>query len=95
MTKGNTITTFRIILKNWLGSLAKKLNFEIQQHFIESDKDGTPFPGEVRSLVYKKSKGVRETVAFGAQNNIIDIRYQFSYPSLPPKKVPNEREDEN
>ena len=84
------------VLRNYpvVGHLRYMLEFirpEIQQYFIESDKDGTPFPREIRSLVYQKSKGVRETIAFGTKNNITDVGYQFSYPSLSPKEVSNEK----
>jgi len=64
---------------------------EIQQYFVESDKDGTPYPREIRSLVYQKSKGVRETIAFGTKNDITSVGYQFSYPSLAPKEVTHDK----
>lgn len=34
---------------------------EINQYFIESNTDGTPFSREERSLVYQRSKKVTET----------------------------------
>tara|TARA_B110000503_G_scaffold143697_1_gene247195 strand:+ start:323 stop:1897 length:1575 start_codon:yes stop_codon:yes gene_type:complete len=60
---------------------------EIQQYFIESDRDGTPFSREVRSLVYQRSKGVMDTIAFGTKNDLTSVGYQFSYHSLAPKEV--------
>lgn len=80
------------ILRNYpvVGHLRYILEFirpEIQQYFIESDKDGTPYSREIRSLVYQKAKGARETIAFGTKNNITEVGYQFSYPSLSPKEV--------
>lgn len=60
---------------------------EIQQYFIESDNDGTPYSRETRSLIYRKAKGVRDTIAFGTKQDITSVGYQFSYHSLSPKKV--------
>ncbi|PCJ22475.1 MAG: FMN-binding glutamate synthase family protein [Rickettsiales bacterium] len=83
------------ILRNYpvVGHLRYMLEFirpEIQQYFVESDRDGTPYPREVRSLIYQKSKGVRETIAFGTKNDITSVGYQFSYHSLSPKEVASE-----
>ena len=52
------------VLRNYpvVGHLRYMLEFirpEIQQYFIESDKDGMPFNRETRSLVYQKAKGAR------------------------------------
>jgi glutamate synthase domain-containing protein 2 len=84
------------LLRNYpvVGHLRYLLEFirpEIQQYFVESDKDGSPYPREIRSLVYQKAKGVRETIAFGTKNDITSVGYQFSYPSLAPKEVPHEK----
>lgn len=84
------------ILRNYpvIGHLRYLLEFirpEIQQYFIEPDKDGTPYSREIRSLIYQKAKGERETIAFGTKNNITEVGYQFSYPSLAPKNVALEK----
>ena len=84
------------LLRNYpvVGHMRYMLEFirpEIQQYFVESDKDGTPYPREIRSLIYQKSKGVRETIAFGTKNDITSVGYQFSYPSLAPKEVAHEK----
>ena len=88
----DVLSTKHTILRNYpvVGHLRYLLEFirpEIQQYFVESDRDGTPFSREMRSLVYQKSKGVRETIAFGTKNDITSVGYQFSYHSLAPKKV--------
>lgn len=64
---------------------------EIRQYFVESDKDGTPFSREIRSLVYRKAKGARETIAFGTKNDVTSIGYEFSYHSLSPKHVAEDK----
>lgn len=60
---------------------------EIQQYFIESDQSGAPYSREVRSLIYQRAKGIRDTIAFGTKNDITAIDYQFSYHSIAPKEV--------
>ena len=82
------------VLRNYpvVGHLRYMLEFirpEIQQYFIESDKDGMPFNRETRSLVYQKAKGARETIGFGTKNDITSIGYEFSYHSLAPKHIKN------
>jgi glutamate synthase domain-containing protein 2 len=60
---------------------------EIHQYFVESDNDGMPYSREVRSLIYQRAKGARETIAFGTTHDITSVGYQFSYHSLSPKHV--------
>ena len=67
--------------------LLEAIRPEIQQYFIESDANGAPFSREIRSLVYQRSKGARETIAFGTKHDITSVGYQFSYHSLAPKHV--------
>ena len=60
------------ILRNYpvighLRYMLESIRPEIQQYFVESDKDGMPFSREIRSLVYQKAKGARETVPFGTK----------------------------
>jgi glutamate synthase domain-containing protein 2 len=64
---------------------------EIQQYFIEDDQHGAPYPREIRSLVYQQSKGVRDTIAFGTKNDITSAGYHFSYHSLSPKEVKDDK----
>ncbi|NRB11002.1 MAG: FMN-binding glutamate synthase family protein [Rickettsiaceae bacterium] len=64
---------------------------EIQQYFIENDKDGSPYSREIRSLIYQRAKKERDTIAFGTQRDISAIGYQFSYHSLNPKIVAAEK----
>ena len=83
------------VLRNYpvIGHLRYLLEFirpEIQQYFIETDSSGTPYSREIRSLVYQKAKGVRETIAFGTKNDLTSVGYVFSYHSLAPKIVPQQ-----
>ncbi len=49
--------------------LLETIRPEIQQYFIESDTNGTPFSREQRSVVYQRSKGVTDTIPFGTKQN--------------------------
>ncbi|GIU48520.1 FMN-binding glutamate synthase family protein [Shewanella sairae] len=60
---------------------------EIQQYFIANDTEETPFNREQRSLVYQRSKNVRDTIAFGTQRNLLEDNYLSLWQSLHPKEV--------
>ncbi len=55
---------------------------EIQQYFIESNVDAFPIEREFRSLVYRRAKGVLDTVPFGTQRNVYRIGYEWASHSL-------------
>ena len=62
------------ILKNFpvLGYfryLFEAIRPEMRQYFWESDLDGKPFNRRQRSLVYQRAKNVKQTVAFGMQED--------------------------
>ncbi|WP_339879987.1 FMN-binding glutamate synthase family protein [uncultured Algoriphagus sp.] len=50
--------------------LLEKISPEIQQYFIETNTDGTPFSRNLRSLVYRRAKNVNDTHPFGTQRDI-------------------------
>jgi hypothetical protein len=55
---------------------------EIQQYFIANDIEERPFNREQRSLVYQRSKGVRDTIAFGTQRDLLEQNYLSLWHSL-------------
>src|SRR5436190_20651840 len=55
---------------------------EIQQYFVESNTDGMPFSRELRSLVYQRAKGERDTVPFGTQQDVDAIGYEWMTHSM-------------
>ncbi|MFQ5719071.1 MAG: FMN-binding glutamate synthase family protein [Acidobacteriota bacterium] len=63
---------------------------EIQQYFVESNIDGTPFSREFRSVIYQRSKGARDTMPFGTQRDVNRIGYEWMTHSLAPKPAPDE-----
>lgn len=50
--------------------LLEKISPEIQQYFIETNTDGSPFSRNLRSLVYRRAKNVNDTHPFGTQRDI-------------------------
>mgnify|MGYP000370757552 FL=1 len=60
---------------------------EIQQYFVANDTEERPFNREQRSLVYQRSKNVRDTIAFGTQQDLMGNNYLSLWHSLSPKKI--------
>ncbi|MBD79765.1 MAG: FMN-binding glutamate synthase family protein [Crocinitomicaceae bacterium] len=59
---------------------------EIQQYFIERRTDGTPLSRNQRSLIYQRSKGVKDTHPFGTEFNLMEPGFEFLAHSMFPKK---------
>lgn len=80
------------ILRNFpiLGHLryiSEKIRPEIQQYFVASDTSEKPFDRETRELVYRRSKGERDTEPFGTERDIYAVGYEWVQHSLSPKPV--------
>ena len=58
---------------------------EIQQYFIASNTNESPFNREMRTLVYARAKGQRDTIPFGTQRNILEPGFYSLPHSLAPK----------
>ena len=59
---------------------------EIRQYFIEDNTSGAPIAREFRSLIYQRSKNVRETIPFGTQREVYRDGYEFMPHSMYPVK---------
>ena len=60
---------------------------EIQQYFIANDTEELPFNREQRTLVYRRAKNERDTIAFGTQRNLLEDNYLSLWHSLAPTHV--------
>jgi glutamate synthase domain-containing protein 2 len=60
---------------------------EINQYFVESNTDGTPFNRDLRSLVYQRAKRQPDTVPFGTRLDVYQIGYEWLNHSLAPVTV--------
>lgn len=88
----NAFQERKAVLRNYpiLGMLRyffEEIRPEIQQYFVESDTDGSPFSREVRSVVYQRAKKVRDTVPFGTQRDLYAPGAEWAEHSLLPKHV--------
>jgi glutamate synthase domain-containing protein 2 len=63
---------------------------EIQQYLIASDTAEKPFNREQRNLVYRRAKGVNDTLPFGTQRDLMQTNYLSIWHSLSPKTVCDE-----
>ncbi len=57
---------------------------EIQQYFVETDHEGTPFNREDRSVIYQRSKGELDTLPFGTQIDVYESGYEWINHSMAP-----------
>ena len=63
---------------------------EINQYFIESNRDGVPFSREMRSIIYQRAKHALDTVPFGTQSDVYGANYEWINHSLLAKKLDEE-----
>ena len=67
--------------------LLESVRPEIQQYFVENEKDGSPIPREFRSLVYQRAKGARDTRPFGTIFDVDRSGYEWVNHSIQPKHL--------
>lgn len=84
------VQTKRTIVRNFplLGRgryMMEWLRPKIYQYFIESDIDGRPFSRTNRSVVYQRSKNVKDTTPFGTQLNVYEEGYEWMNHSIAAK----------
>ena len=60
----------------------EKARPEIQQYFVESNIDGTPYAREYRSVIYQRAKDSCDTMPFGTQRDVDRIGYEWMSHSL-------------
>ena len=63
---------------------------EINQYFVESNTDGTPFNRELRSVVYQRAKGELDTLPFGTQRDVYEVGYEWIAHSILARHAPEE-----
>lgn len=88
----NTRQRRHTILRNYpvLGYaryLFESVRPEFRQYFFESDLDGKPFNRRQRSIVYQRAKNVKQTVAFGMQENANTPGHEWVSHSMFPVKI--------
>ncbi len=88
----DVVQTKRAILRNFptVGHLRYIMEFirpEMQQYFISDDLTERPLNRETRSLVYRRAKGVRDTIPLGTQFDIDRPGYEMIRHSMAPTIV--------
>ncbi len=67
--------------------LLEEIRPEIQQYFIETNRDGMPFSRERRSVIYQRAKKELDTVPFGTQWDVYEPGYEWINHSIAPKPI--------
>ena len=75
------------VLRNFpvLGHIRYILEFirpEIRQYLIAGDQEERPYDRETRTLIYERSKNIRDTIPFGTQRDILEIGYEWTLHSM-------------
>jgi glutamate synthase domain-containing protein 2 len=65
--------------------LMESIRPEINQYFVESDIDGTPFDRIKRSNIYQRAKKELNTQPFGTKKDVYKVGYEWINHSLSPK----------
>lgn len=86
-TKHTVLRNFPVL--GHLRYLLEDLRPEIQQYFIEADTSDDPIARIFRAVVYRRAKGVLETVPFGSQLETYARDYQWLNHSLFPLDLKN------
>lgn len=68
--------------------LMESVRPEINQYFVESDIDGTPFNRVKRSNIYQRAKKELNTHPFGTKKDVYQVGYEWVNHSLSPKSPP-------
>ncbi|MBU2871677.1 FMN-binding glutamate synthase family protein [Colwellia sp. E2M01] len=71
----------------YLRYFLESFRVEVQQYFIANDTEEQPFNREERTLVYRRSKNERSTIAFGTQRNLLEDNYLSLWHSLAPVHI--------
>src|SRR5690606_35174822 len=61
---------------------------EIRQYFIASNLEESPFNREARDLIYRRAKGLNDTLAFGTEHDLVADGYLTVFHSIKATHVP-------
>ncbi|MGB8315327.1 MAG: FMN-binding glutamate synthase family protein, partial [Aestuariivirga sp.] len=87
--------TRHAILRNYpisghIRFLLETIRPEIRQYFLESEKDGMPFPRDKRAIVYQRAKRALDKRPFGTQFDVYESRFEWLHHSIVPKPASKE-----
>src|SRR5262249_2533548 len=67
--------------------LFEEIRPELRQYLFESDKDGTPFSRDKRSVVYQRAKMVLDKRPFGTQYDVYGEGFEWVRHSIMPRPL--------
>lgn len=71
--------------------LLESIRPEIRQYFIASNLEEAPFNREARDLIYRRAKGLNDTLPFGTEQDLMAEGYLMVFHSMQAKVVPREK----
>ncbi|MEY3668405.1 MAG: hypothetical protein RL572_1945 [Pseudomonadota bacterium] len=71
--------------------LLESIRPEIRQYFIASNLEEAPFNREARDLIYRRAKGLNDTLPFGTEQDLMAEGYLTVFHSIQAKVVPKEK----
>ncbi|MEO8886152.1 MAG: FMN-binding glutamate synthase family protein [Mucilaginibacter sp.] len=74
-TKHTIVRNFPVFGR--LRYLAEDIRPKVQQYFVESDTNGTPFNRQSRSVIYQRAKKVDDTRPFGTELDVYQNGYEW------------------
>ena len=63
---------------------------ELHQYIVESDSEGRPFDRNHRAQVYRRAKGVDDTLPFGTRRDVYEVSHEWACHSMWPTKITDE-----
>jgi glutamate synthase domain-containing protein 2 len=84
------VQTKHAILRNYpltahIRFILEEIRPEIRQYFLESEKDGAPFPRDKRAIVYQRAKQALDKRPFGTQNDVYASGFEWLHHSVAPR----------
>jgi glutamate synthase domain-containing protein 2 len=71
--------------------LLESIRPEIRQYFIASNLEEAPFNREARDLIYRRAKGLNDTLPFGTEQDLLAEGYLTVFHSIQAKVVPKDK----
>ncbi len=83
------LQTGHSILRNYpiaahIRFLLEEIRPELRQYFFESEKDGTPFSRDKRTIVYQRAKSAPDKRPFGTQYDVYEEKFEWIQHSMTP-----------
>ncbi len=90
------VQTRHAILRNYpivghMRFMLESIRPEMRQYFFETEQDGTPFPRDIRAVVYQRAKRELDKRPFGTQRDVYLPSFEWLHHSIAPRPVAKEQ----